>query len=91
MEHITQETLGNRLVLIPQNGYYVTNGVIYSKHLILAEGLTEEGFYAITDAEYALILEEQAKEVVSLYTVKDENSSDGWYEGDANSDKTKRI
>ena len=64
MEHITKETLGNRLVLIPKDGYYVTNGEIYSKHLILAEGLTEEGYYAITDAEYDEIFPEQNEEII---------------------------
>ena len=59
MEHITKETLGNRLVLIPKDGYYVTNGEIYSKYLILAEGLTEAGYYAIADDEYNKLTEER--------------------------------
>lgn len=62
MEDITKETLGNRLVLIPKDGRYVTNGVIHSKQLILAEGLTEEGYYTITDAEYDAILQAQSAE-----------------------------
>lgn len=64
MEHITKETLGNRLVLIPKDGYYVTNGTIYSKHLILAEGLTEEGYYAITDTEYNATIKEQEENFI---------------------------
>lgn len=64
MEHITKETLDNRLVLIPKDGHYVTNGEIYSKYLILAEGLTEEGYYAITDAEYDAIIKEREENLV---------------------------
>ena len=64
MEYITKEMCGNRLVLIPKDGRYVTNGTTYSKYLMLAVGLTEKGYYTITDAEYNAIIKEQEENLV---------------------------
>ena len=64
MEHIEKQIIDNRIHLIPENGYYVTDGQnIYSKYLILAESLTEHGFYAITDEEYNKVEEERANDI----------------------------
>ena len=41
-----------RTVLYADDGMILTNGEIYGKCVFLAEGMTEDGFYEISDAEY---------------------------------------
>ena len=48
-----------RMVLYADDGKVLTNGEIYGKQIYLAEGLSEDGFYEITDAEYENILAEE--------------------------------
>ena len=47
------------MVLYADDGKVLTNGEIYGKQIYLAEGLSEDGFYEITDAEYENILAEE--------------------------------
>jgi hypothetical protein len=59
-KNYTKEFINGRYVLVPKNGYVVTNGVdIYSRHLILEVGLDDTNFYTIREEEYNRILEEQ--------------------------------
>lgn len=43
-------------------GHIITNGVIYCHRITLAEGLSYDGFYEITEAEYEAIMEAKAAE-----------------------------
>lgn len=48
--------------LIAREGYRYTNGVnIHGEIIYLAEGMSSDGFYEITEEEYNKILEEQQK------------------------------
>lgn len=42
------------------DGHILTNGVIYCHRITLAEGLSYDGFYEITEAEYEAILAAEA-------------------------------
>ena len=46
-------------VIYADEGKILTNGEIYGRVIFLADGLTEEGFYEITEAEYAEILNKE--------------------------------
>ena len=46
-------------VIYADEGKILTNGEIYGRVIVLADGLTEEGFYEITEAEYAEILNKE--------------------------------
>lgn len=60
MRHITKSKINNRIHLIAEEGYYITDGdTIYSKYLILAEGLDSYTYYAIAEEEYNRKMEEQ--------------------------------
>jgi hypothetical protein len=37
-------------------GYILTNGTIYGRIIYLAEGVSADGFYEITEAEYEAIM-----------------------------------
>lgn len=37
-------------------GYILTNGEIYGRRIYLADGLSADGFYEITEAEYEAIM-----------------------------------
>ena len=49
-----------RTPIIASEGYVLTNGEIYGKMIYLAEGVSADAFYEITDAEYQAILAEEA-------------------------------
>jgi hypothetical protein len=48
-----------KIVICADEGKILTNGEIYGRIIYLADGMSEEGFYEITEAEYQKILEEQ--------------------------------
>ena len=47
-----------RIVLNAKNGMVMTNGEIYGKEIDLAEGVSADSFYEITEAEYAEAVKE---------------------------------
>ncbi|MBR5155951.1 MAG: hypothetical protein IKW62_05680 [Clostridia bacterium] len=56
-----------RIVLYADEGKVLTNGEIYGKQIYLAEGLAEDGFYEITDAEYQDILKKAEDHIDAEY------------------------
>jgi hypothetical protein len=48
-----------RLVIYAEEGHVLTNGEICGRQIFLAEGVSAEDFYEITDEEYQKILDEQ--------------------------------
>ena len=60
-----------RVVLYADEGKVLTNGEIFGKQINLAEGLSEDGFYEITDAEYEAHLKEEEEKMYA-----DHNSCD---------------
>ena len=52
-----------RIVLTAKDGMVLTNGEIYGKEIYLAEGVSANSFYEITEDEYlAMTMEEQYAE-----------------------------
>ncbi len=51
-----------RLIIYADDGMVLTNGEIFGKEIYLAEGMSAEDFYEITDAEYEEILSEVIQE-----------------------------
>lgn len=51
-----------RNIIYAEDGMVLTNGEIYGKEIYLAEGVSPDDFYEITDAEYAAICEKQTEE-----------------------------
>ena len=48
-----------RVILYADEDKVLTNGEIYGKQINLANGMTEDGFYEITDSEYETHLKEE--------------------------------
>lgn len=51
-----------RIVLYAESGKVLTNGVDYGTVIYLAEGVSADSYYEITQEEYDRILAEQSKE-----------------------------
>ena len=52
-----------RTILKARQGYVYTNGTNYGKIIYLANGLSADSYYEITEEEYNRILEEQEQGV----------------------------
>lgn len=52
-----------RTPIIAKEGHILTNGEIYGKMIYLADGVSPDTFYEITDAEYAEILAKEEARV----------------------------
>ena len=50
-----------RLILYADEGKVLTNGEIYGKEIYLAEGVSAEDFYEISDAEYEAVTKVEAE------------------------------
>ena len=48
-----------RIVITADEGKILTNGEIYGKGIFLADGVSEDDFYEITEEEYAEIARSQ--------------------------------
>ena len=48
-----------RIILIANEGRVLTDGEIYGKEIYLADGVSADAFYEITDAEYDEMVAEQ--------------------------------
>ena len=51
-----------RTVIYAEEGRVLTNGEIYGKQIFLADGVSENDFYEITEEEYQTILDEKVEE-----------------------------
>lgn len=47
-----------RTIIYADEGKVLTNGEIYGKQIFLADGVSKDDFYEITDEEYAKIVAE---------------------------------
>ena len=55
-----------RKVIYASEGKMLTNGEIYGKQIYLAEGVSEDGFYEITEEEYAEIQRVQEETALAM-------------------------
>ena len=51
-----------RTIIYADDGKILTNGEIYGKQIFLAEGVSEDGFYEITEEEYAERINEKEED-----------------------------
>lgn len=49
--------MNNRTILYAKSGMILTNGEIYGRQIHLADGMSADGFYEITEEEYKKTLE----------------------------------
>ena len=56
----------SRKVLYAAEGKVLTDGEVYGKIIYLAEGVSEDTFYEITDAEYAEVLRKEEEATAEL-------------------------
>ena len=52
-----------RQILIANDGMVLTNGEIYGKEIYLADGVSADAFYEITQAEYEALMQEEETDV----------------------------
>lgn len=52
-----------RVILYADEGKVLTNGEIYGKQINLAEGMSDDRFYEITEAEYKVHLKEEEERI----------------------------
>lgn len=52
-----------RVILYADEGKVLTDGEIYGKQINLAEGMAEDGFYEITEAEHEEILKAEEEKM----------------------------
>ena len=45
-----------RITLTADDGMYYTDGIVYGRQIHLAKGMTAEGWYQVTDMEYAAVM-----------------------------------
>ena len=53
-----------RTILYADEGMVLTDGTTYGKQIYLAEGISGDAFYEITDGEYATICAEKAADLL---------------------------
>ena len=54
--------MAERIILRAEDGMVLTNGTDYGRIIYLAECVSPDTFYSITEAEYEAIMAEQEKE-----------------------------
>jgi hypothetical protein len=52
-----------RQILIANDGMVLTNGEIYGKEIYLADGMSADAFYEITQAEYEALMQKEETDV----------------------------
>ncbi len=52
-----------RTIIYADEGMVLTDGKIYGKQIYLADGISEDSFFEITDAEYEAVMAEQTAEL----------------------------
>lgn len=69
--------ISTRTVLHADDGMVLTDGEVYGRTIMLAEGRTVEGFHEITEAEHeAIVAEEEAEaEKETEGDITDDNNS----------------
>ena len=48
-----------KTILVADEGKILTNGEIYGRMIFLADGVSEDGFYEISEEEYQKMLDER--------------------------------
>ena len=51
-----------RIIIYAEDGHVLTNGEFYGKQIFLAEGVSADDFYEITDEEYQQIMDKEDAE-----------------------------